>query len=67
MDYGGGMTCFEDALQRVDCRRRAQRIKDVLDKMAQVEVIARGLGVEPLEINRMKRETLRELSSHLLP
>ncbi|MCG8470881.1 MAG: hypothetical protein MI742_03380 [Desulfobacterales bacterium] len=61
------MTCFEDALQRVDCRRRAQRIKDVLDKMAQVEVIARGLGVEPLEINRMKRETLRELSSHLLP
>ena len=46
--------------------RRKERVKDVLEKMAQAEAIARGLGVPPFEIDRLKREVLEELSSHLM-
>lgn len=41
--------------------RKKKRLKEILEKLNRAEVIARGLGIEPHEIVRLKEEGLREL------
>ncbi|BCS94370.1 hypothetical protein DSLASN_00020 [Desulfoluna limicola] len=45
------------------CDAKKQKLlKDILEKMDQAEVIARGLGIENHEITRLREEGLRELN-----
>ncbi|VFQ42571.1 hypothetical protein [Desulfoluna butyratoxydans] len=41
--------------------KKKRRIQEILEKLNRAEVIARGLGIEPHEIIRLKEEGLREL------
>lgn len=59
------MTVFEGRPHGCEKARREKRLKEVLDKMAQAESIARGLGMKRDDIDRLKREGLQELSGHL--
>lgn len=48
------------------CGANKQKLlKDTLEKMDQVEVIARGLGIESHEITRLREEGLRELNRQI--
>ncbi|GEM_PF-2412037 len=50
---------------RVCDAKKQKLLKDILEKMDQAEVIARGLGIESHEITRMREEGLRELNRQI--
>ena len=54
------MLSSDDPIWDLDHKKK-RRLKEILDKLNRAEVIARGLGIEPHEIVRLKEEGLREL------
>jgi len=53
---------YSDEPVRVRDTKKSDRLQEILKKLDQAEVIARGLGIAHHEIARLKEEGLRELN-----